>query len=190
MWYCISNMAEKQTHTTERDTFFQKAANIVKEHPYTSAAGVLLTGAAVAAAGQSIQRDSNAEAAQTSYEASTKAEQERIDSISAAIEASYDDKDVIGDPIVLEQGGDLIGPALFNIKTVLGEETYGDVKPLIYDSLQLSATLHGTTQPGDRFNVVETDLNPDADDGNEYIVVKEDKIIHSDVTELPSPITH
>lgn len=183
-------MAEKPTPHTESDTFFQKAANIVKEHPYTAGAGVLLTGAAIAAAGQSIQRESNADAAEARYEASTQAEQERVDSISQAIEASYDSQAVIGDTIVLEQGGNLIGPAGVNIQSVLGEETYNDVKPLIYDTLELSAKLQGVVQPGDRYNVVETDINPEANDGNEYIVVQENKVVHSDVTELPSPETH
>lgn len=190
IWYCISNMSEKQTSPTERDTFFQKAANIVKDHPYTTGAAVLLTGGVALAAGQAEQRNSNAEASQSIIEAQTKAEQERVDTISAAIEASYDSENVRGDTITIEQGGDLIGPAVFNVKSFLGEETYNEVKPLIYDTLELSAKLQGTVQPGDRFNVIETDLNPEANDGNEYIVVEETKVVHSNITELPSPETH
>ena len=183
-------MAEKQTPHTESDTFFQKAANIVKEHPYTAGAGVLLTGAAIAAAGQSVQKESYADAAEARYEASTQAEQERVDSISQAIEASYDSEAVIGDTIVLEQGGNLIDPAEYNIKSEFGEEKYAEFKPLIYDTLELSAKLQGTVQPGDRYNVVETDINPEANDGNEYIVVQENKVVHANVTEIPSPETH
>lgn len=183
-------MAEKQTQSGERDTFFQKAANIVKDHPYTTGAAVLLTGATIGVVGQEAQRGANADAATASYEASTQAEKEHVDSISEAINADYDSKSVIGDTIVLEQGGNLIGPAEFNLKSEFGEEKYAEFKPLIYDTLELSAKLQGTVQPGDRYNVVETDINPEANDGNEYIVVKEKNIVHSDITELPSVETH
>lgn len=189
MCYCISNMSEKQTPSTERDTFFQKAANIVRDHPYPIAAGVLITGAAAVAAGQSGQRDSISEASLASQVADREANEARMDSIALAIEASYDSKDVIGNTISIEQDGDLIGPSIANIKSVLGESTYNDTEPLFYKTLQLSAQLHGTVQPGERYNVVETDINPEADDGNEYIVVQENKIVHSDITELPSPET-
>lgn len=190
IWYRSNNMTEKQTSPTEHDTFFQRAANIVKAHPYTTGAGVVITAAAVAAAGQAGQRQANVEAATASQVAEREANEAYTNSIALAIEASYDSKAVIGDTITIEQGGDLIGPAIVNLKAELSEATYNEVEPLIYDTLELSANLQGIVQPGDRFNVVETDINPEADDGNEYIVVKENKIIHSDITQIPSPETH
>lgn len=185
----MGNMSEKQT-PQERDTFLQKAANIVKEHPYGTAAGVILTGAIGISAGQVAQQENSRADLVAHVEAQNEAEQQRIDTVEAAINKQYDAESIIGDTITLEQGGDLIGPAVVNIKSVLGEETYNDVKPIIYDTLELSAKLQGITQPGDQYEVIETDLNPEANDGNEYIVVEEKNVVHSNITELPSPETH
>lgn len=184
-------MSETPTHN-EKDDFMKRAANVVKHPAFIAGATVATVG--LLAGGQALENANRDAVREASEQAEIAASAEYTDSIRSAIEAQYDAKDRIGQTITLEQGDSLIGPALFNINSVLGDELFEDSKPLFYDTLQLSIQLHnevsGVPQPGDRYNVVETDINPEANDGNEYIVVKENQIVHTDVTELPSPETH
>jgi len=95
------------------------------------------------------------------------------DSIDAAINAEYDAKDIIGE-ITVEQGTTLMSEAEAIVKDTLGESLYDDVKESIYDPLLYSAKQHNP-QPGETYPVVEVDLDPENNNGNEYIVVNESK---------------
>jgi len=149
----------------EKDLFYKRATAI--------GVGLAITGTAGIAIGQNLNNEGhNADAAEAATEKTTNQEALR-GSIEAAINAEYDAKDIIGE-IVVEQGTTLGSEAEAIVKNTLGDELYDNVKESIYDPLLYSAKLHNP-QPGETYPVVEVDLDPENNNGNEYIVVNETK---------------
>jgi hypothetical protein len=107
-------------------------------------------------------------------------------SIEAAINASYDASKVVGE-IPIQQGSNLIDPAESIIKTALGEDLYNNIKSRIYSPL-LDSAKHYSPQPGETYYVVETDLDSQLDNGNEYIIVDQTHVLDSEMTAIPTPV--
>lgn len=167
----------------------EKEFNITPKSVAAAAAIVALPLAAIGVAhGQNEQREASQEAAADRLAASQEATEAYEDSIVEAINAQYDKEAVIGE-INIQQGDTLIGKAEPLVIDALGADLYGDIKGRIYSPLQDSAMQY-VPNPGEKFYVVEVDLNPEADDGNEYIVTDgSGGIIDTDATGLPSPET-
>lgn len=166
----------------QKDDFLKKAA-------LTAGAGLALGAAITVAVGQNNQRAENADAAAALYAEKAQKSAEYVLSAQEMAKGMFSIEDVVGS-FTVEQGSGLEGPALAVIENSLGTDLFNDTKPLFYDALRASIDLHGTVQPGDEKTVVEADIDPEANNGNEYLVVNQDQINHGTVTELPSPDTH
>jgi hypothetical protein len=180
IWYCISNMSQEQITTPENDDFFKKAAR-----RSAVVTGALLVGSVALVVGQNKQNEHRHDIAQemeAAHQAQTVAYKNSID---AAVNARYDANDQVKGKIFVTQDSDLIGPAVSIVKSELGDAANA-VMPTKYDSLNESAQLLNT-QPGDVAVVVRTDLNPEANDGVEYLVVDEKNIILKQQATLPGP---
>ncbi|MGY4893500.1 MAG: hypothetical protein ACO1N2_02265 [Candidatus Saccharimonadota bacterium] len=168
----------------------EKEFNITPKSVAAAAAIVALPVAAIGIAhAQNEQRQASLDAAADRAAESQAATEAYKDSIVEAINAQYDAEAVVGQ-ISIEQGDTLIGKAESLLIDALGPDLYSDIKGRIYSPLQDSAMQY-MPHPGDTFYVVGVDLNPEAEDGNEYVVTDgSGGIIHSDATEIPSPETH
>lgn len=175
MWYCKVNMSEKQKDSE----FIKKAA--------ASAAGFALLAGGTWAAG-SIEQNNKINAIQAEQYSNSVEEIEAYkESIKAAVDATYDSSAYI-DTIKVEEDDISLGTLAENkLKTVYGEDIYNRIADRLYSPLFDSAALHNP-QPGNSFALVNVDLNPEAQDGQEVIVVEPTHVIHSNVTEIPSPI--
>ena len=173
----MGNMSE----TNNESHFLTKAATI--------GAALAVGGGAVIGVGQNIQRADNeaAFAALTAEKAQQKAEY--VLSAQELAQGMFTIEDVV-DSFTIEQGSGVEDPALAVIEKSIGTDLYNDLKPQFYDALGASIDLLGTVQPGQELTVVEADVDPEANNGNEYLVVKPTQINHGNVTELPSPDTH
>lgn len=136
------------------------------------ATGLLAGGAAVVLTGQAVN-NANHDQQRVDDAAEHAAEvQAYHDSIEAAVNAAYDKKAVI-DEINIVQGTVLIDEAEAILKNSLGEDVYNANREHLYDYLLDSAKLvnaKSSPQPGEKVYVVEVDLDPENENGNEYIV--------------------
>lgn len=178
IWYCIGNMPKTE-----------KEFNITPKSVAAAAALLAIPVAAIGIAhGQNEQRQASLDATQERAEANQEALDAYNLSIVEAVNASYDAEAVIGE-IDINQNDTLIGKAEPIVIDVLGSDLYDDIKDRIYSPLLDSAKQY-TPNPGEKFYVVEVDINPEANDGNEYIVTDgSGGIIHGDSTTIPSPET-
>lgn len=105
-----------------------------------------------------------------------------------ATHAQYSSDDRIGE-FVIKDGG-LEAPALDAIHAYLGDSVYDSKYPIFYDTLLISAqeqSKQHIPQPGDEYAVVKADLDPEKNDGLEYLVVQKGQIIESEA-KIPTPI--
>lgn len=165
-----------------KDDFLKKAA-------LTAGAGLALGAAITVGVGQNNQRAANAEALAALNAEQAQKSAEYVLSAQEVAKGMFSIEDVVGS-FTVEQGSGLEGPALAVIEKSLGSDLYHETKPFFYNALKASIDLHGTVQPGDEKSVVEADIDPEADNGNEYLVVNNDQINHGVVDELPTPETH
>jgi hypothetical protein len=158
------------------------------------AATGLVVGTALVAAGQNAN---NANHVQDRIDASNEhdAEVEAYhDSIEAAVNAAYDRKAVVGE-IDVVYGTRPIDEAERILREALGEDVYKENRAHLYDYLEDSAqifTSQGDPQPGQKLYVVEVDMDPEKNNGSEYIVTDGNGGIIEEQTSdtLPSPTTH
>lgn len=108
------------------------------------------------------------------------------DSITAAINANYDQKAMIGNEIDIAPGGTILDPALERVVKTIGEDAYHKNQSQIYDALNNSAQRFNA-QPGDRYAVVATDIDPAKKNGIEYVTVDISHVISPDGGLIPSP---
>lgn len=156
-------------------------------------AGVIAVGGTAYAAGQGYQRDAAAHAAETLQAQADQKKAEYTNSIAQAIDAQYDAKDSIGS-VSVGQGGSLGEAGLEVVHKAVGDTEYNAIHDRIYsplmDSVTQRATSGQTVQPGEQFEVVKTDINPEAHNGDEYIVVPENQVVHTNINGIPTPETH
>ena len=179
IWYCIGNMPKTE-----------KEFNITPKSVAAAAALLAIPVAAIGIAhGQNEQRQAGADALAEQAQQSQEAAEAYMGSIIEAVKAPYSAEAVVGE-INIEQGDTLIGKAEPLVIDALGADLYEDIKGRIYSPLQDSAKQF-TPNPGEKFYVVEVDLNPEVGDGNEFIVTDgSGGIIHSDTKGIPSVETH
>jgi len=182
-------MTEKQTPPKNDEGFMRRAASYIKDHPVETAIAIGVTGAAGFAAGAAAEGAHREAVAQEGSAAIEQAEIEAHENLVDALNAQYDADSLIK-MVRIPEGGNLEGQALNAIYETLGDDVYNDTKPLFYDLVHDSAKAHGIVHPGDEFAVIETDYDGDSSNGKEYLVVKPTQIVHSDITELPTPDTH
>jgi hypothetical protein len=154
------------------------------------AAGAIL-GVGITAAWAGGSAHHNQELAQdhaAQSQAETAAGEAYHDSIVEAINAQYDQSDLVGN-VNAPEGGSLGEEGLALVETALGSDVYDDIKDRIYSPLMDSSAQY-IPQPNETFSVVEVDINPEANDGDEYVLVKPDHVVNSNITELPTPETH
>jgi len=173
-------MSEIQTPDSNEQKFRKATA--------AAAAGLLGLGvASTIAIGQAGTLDDRKADALEAVAESSAEKQQYIDTIREKINAEYDSKNVIGEILVTE-GSTLISGAEKIVETTLGADLYNEMKDQIYDPLLDSAQQY-SPQPGETYYVVEVDIDPEKDNGNEYLVTDgSGGILHTDLTELPSPI--
>jgi len=168
-------MNEKETYTTEHDDFIKKAALTA-----AGVSGILIAGAW--GVGQAAQNEQAHTLAQETANAQKLATQSYNNSVDAAINAHYDNSQVIGEFNITE-GMNLIDPAVAIAESELGNEiALHNYSPL------LDSAKSQNPQPGETYAVVSADINPAAADGTEFIVVNSDNINQSEIAALPSPI--
>jgi hypothetical protein len=201
-------MAEKQTPTNAHNDyspgeaarrlmkaptpgFFARANEFRKEHPTATnigaAAAILAVGVPVivaeftqptpeqqAAAEQQIQEDYESDA----YK----------DSVSQAINAFYDKDALVGNRFEVPQGGGLLEPAIKEVVATIGQDAYNKDQNDIYNALLNSSLLHNV-QPGETYAVVETDFDPQNDNGIEYVTIEASHILADPNEPIPAPIT-
>lgn len=166
--------------------------NRILNSPVTKVAAIGVAGAVVlsTAIGQAQQRNAIAEQANTLSEEKATEITNYKDSIQNAIESDYDAKQSIA-TISVGEGGSLGEAGLEAIHEAIGDAEYNTIHNRIYSPLMDSVKQReGAVQPGEKFEVVKTDINPDAHDGDEYIVVAQNQVIHTDIDSLPAPETH
>jgi len=173
-------MSEKEINTQDNDDFLKKAALRAG-----AVSGILLAGAGAFAIGQNAQREQNQEIIQETHNTEQASLDTYNNSIEAAINATYDSQQVIGE-IDVTQGSNLIDPALEIVETNLGND-YEAAAARTYEPLVDSAKAQNP-QPGETYSVVLTDINPEAKDGNEAIVVGQDQIRSVETATIPSPV--
>jgi len=173
-------MSEKEINTQEDDDFIKKAA--LKAG---AVSGILLAGVGAVAIGQNAQREQSKEIAQESANVQQVSLETYNNSIEAAINATYDSQQVIGE-IDVTQGSNLIDPALEIVETNFGND-YEAAAARTYEPLVDSAKAQNP-QPGETYSVVLTDINPEAQDGDEAIVVDQDRIRPTESVTVPSPV--
>ena len=161
----MDNMAEKETE-------FPKKSVI-------AAATLIGVAGASYLAGQALEQGHNQAAAQELYEHGQEAQQAYHDSIEQAINAHYDSKAKVGE-IQVQQGDTLGDAGLKIVEHALGTDVYNDIKARIYDPLIDSAKQYDP----------QVDIDPAANNGNEYIIVTPDHVIQTDATAIPTPETH
>lgn len=150
-------------------------------------AGYLVTQAGVNAHNDAIQEQQ----ARDEFQQSQEAAEQRADTIRAAIEKQYDSSAVVGS-FLAETDPTLIASAESILKESLGDEVYNDNIDRWYDDLLASAKIINAEyfpQPGETIHVVETDLDGNPDNGNEYIVTPAPGGIASSDGTIPSPVT-
>lgn len=69
--------------------------------------------------------------------------------------------------------------ALKSSSTRLEADVYNDIKGRIYSPL-IDSAKHYSPQAGETYDVVEVDIDPAANNGNEYIVVEPTHVIQTD----------
>ena len=169
-------MSEKQINTTEDNKFLKRAV--------ATAAGLGIIGTGAWAVGANIQNENKHELAQEKAD-SQQAELEKYhDSIETVASIRYPSTLVLGE-INVTQDSNIIDGAELLLKTNLGDQ-YNDIKSRIYSPLLDSAKAHNP-QPGEKYSLVEIDINPEEADGTEYIIVNSDSIMHPQPS-LPSPV--
>ena len=171
-------MSEKEINTQEDNDFLKKAALRAG-----AVSGIALAGAF--AFGQQVQNEQSHEIAQESSNVEQASLETYNNSIEAAINATYDSNQVVGE-IEVTQGSNLIDPALSIVETELNND-YEAAAARTYEPLVDSAKAQNP-QPGETYSVVSVDINPEKADGNEFIVVDQANIQAEQVTALPSPI--
>jgi hypothetical protein len=156
-----------------------------------AAIGVGITASAALAA-QGATTISNGINKSNETQAGIEAEDTHEKAIIESLTGQFDEALVIGDAFSIEQGGGLETPALAEIERVYGEQ-FENLKPLIYNDLQTAAKYQIMPQPGETFVVVEFDVDPELDNGKEYLPVRTTQIIRGDDVQLetlntvPSP---
>ena len=155
--------------------FFAKAKELQENHPI--ATNVLKLGAAAAIVGiggtiitADFTQPTSAQSTAIEHQKLTDAENKSYtDDITEAINAHYDIKSMIGE-IDITQGSTLLDPSVNAVIAKIGEEAYQKDKSHIYDALK-NSTLRFNPQPGEKYAVVETDIDPAAHNGIEYVTV-------------------
>ena len=168
------------TKIDNEPNFLSKAAKV---------AGVMGAGGLVYLGAQAGFNSEEAQANRNEIKASTAAEMEHKQAIVDSLGGTFDESLQIGDTFTIKQSEGLVDKSLVEIEKEYSD-VFKDMKPLIYDDLLTAATFQVIPQPGETFVVVETDVDPDKNNGNEYLPVRENQILHTDVTEIPSPETH
>ena len=110
------------------------------------------------------------------------------DSISKAINATYDSKAKIGE-IDITLGESLLDPSINAVIAHIGEDAYHQHKSQIYDALK-NSTLRLNPQPGEKYAIVEIDIDPAANNGDEFVTVDNSHVLASEGTQIPAPNTH
>lgn len=172
-------MAEKQT---ESESKFPTRA-------VTAAAAIVGIGAAGVYGGAQLgQNEHNAAIAQEVTTTHTLETEAYHDSIEQAVNATYDKKALVGE-VEIAQDKLLEDGALELVEHALGSDVYNDIKGRIYDPIHISAS--GFPQHvGEKYDVVEVDINPQDNDGNEYVVVDPTHVVDTEATDIPTPETH
>ena len=102
--------------------------------------------------------------------------------VEAAVNTQYDQKDVVAEIDVLTDSN-LIDPAQSAIESLNSGET---VEPRVYEALLDSARQH-QPQPGEKYSIVPVDIDPQQQNGTEYIVVDSEHVLNTDLDTLPAP---
>ncbi|MBC7459650.1 hypothetical protein H7200_02995 [Candidatus Saccharibacteria bacterium] len=199
-------MSEKQTPSS-KDEFnlrqaaeasrniglFVKAQEFEENHPVIAnvlklGAIASIIGGGAAAVGELTQPTA---AQQAAYEHQNLTDAEATsykDSISKAINAMYDSKAKIGE-IDIALGDSLLDPSVNAVIAHIGEDAYHQRQSQIYDALK-NSTLRFNPQPGEKYAVVETDIDPAVNNGIEFITVDISHVLASEGTKIPAPNTH
>lgn len=172
--------------------FFAKAKELQKNYPI--AANVLKLGTAAVIVGiggaittSELTQPTPAQNDATEHQKLTDAEAKSYtDSITAAINANYDQKAMIGNEIDIAPGGTILDPALERVVKTIGKDKYHKNQSQIYDALNNSAQ-RLNAQPGDRVAVVATDIDPAKKNGIEYVTVDISHVNSPDGGLIPSP---
>jgi hypothetical protein len=169
-------MASTQTESE----FFKKAATV---------GALVATGAAAWGVAQTVSNGISEADREADLKAAHEQEQQFHDALAEKIQGQFGEMQVIGSPFSLEQSEGLLDKSLDQISTVYHDD-FDNLKPLIYDTLKTASVLQGAPQPGERFVVIEDDIDPEKDNGKEYFPVRESQVVHTDIDALPTPETH
>ena len=169
-------MTEKQ----KESDFFKKAV----------AAGTVVAGAGTLwLGGQTVSNISNASASEEALQAAHESKLANTEILENKLHGQFDESQVVGEMFIIKEGQGLTEPSLAQIEAVYHDD-FNNLKPLIYDNLMTAAKLQGTVQPGEHWVVVEDDIDPENDNGKEYLPARESQIVHSPIDALPTPDTH
>jgi hypothetical protein len=183
----ISRAAEASRNTG----FFTKAKEFQQDHPVAS--NVIKLGAVASVIGigggivtAELTQPTPAQQAGVEQQKLTDAENKSYtDSITEAIDANYDSKAKIGE-IDIAQGGTLLDPSVNAVIARIGEDAYHKNQSQIYDALK-NSTLRFNPQPGEKYAVVETDIDPAKKNGIEYVTVDISHVLTPASDSLPAP---
>jgi len=108
--------------------------------------------------------------------------------IEAAVNASYDRSAVVGE-IPISQGDSLYGPTINIVIDRIGQDAYNDNQSRLVNAIDASTKKHNP-QPGETYAVVETDVDPEKNNGNEFVTVDISHVIDTlePGEKLPSPV--
>ena len=172
---------------------FIKAQEFKDNHPVTAnilnlGAVASIIGVGAATIGE-LTQPTAAQQAAYEHQDSTDAEATSYrNSISEAINAMYDSKAKIGE-IDIALGDSLLDPSVNAVIAHIGEDAYHQRQSQIYNALK-NSTLRLNPQPGEKYAVVETDIDSTANNGIEYVTVDISHVLASEGTKIPAPNTH
>lgn len=94
------------------------------------------------------------------------------------VDQMYPAESVIGSFSIPDNSVSVYDSAVAVVQDHIGIEAYNGNKEAINNILLPTSKKVSLLQPGDERAVVETDLDPEANNGYEYIVVKMDHLVH------------
>jgi hypothetical protein len=175
------------TRVNEFQDAHPKAANMIK---LGAVAGVLAGGSTILV-NELTQPNPTQQAEIAQQKMTDAAAKQYNDSVEKAINATYDQKAVVGPTIEIQQGDShLFDSSQQIVIDAIGQDAFNADPGHVSGPLLDSSKAFSNNQSGEKFDVVKTDLDPAKHNGDEYITVPASQIIAPAGTDIPTPNTH